>query len=59
MTCSNITAHIILGKDGPSESGQFQGLPEFVLSCLLSVLMSFLVGENDFFTCINNFHIKI
>ena len=31
------TAYILLGREGPSESGQFQGLPEAILSCLLSV----------------------
>ena len=34
------------GREGPSESGQFQGLPEALLSCLLPVLRSIPVGWN-------------
>ena len=30
------------GREGPSESGQFQGLPEAILSCLPSCLRSAL-----------------
>lgn len=34
------------GREGPSESGQFQGLPGALLSCLPSCLRSFSVERN-------------
>lgn len=34
------------GMEGPSESVQFQGLPEAILGCLPSILRSFSAGSN-------------
>lgn len=36
----------ILGREGSSESDQFQGLPEAILGCLPSILRSFSAGSN-------------
>lgn len=36
----------ILGREGPSESDQFQGLPEAILGCLPSILRHFSAGSN-------------
>ena len=38
------TASLPIKKEDLRESGQFQELPEALLSCLLPVLMSFLKG---------------
>ena len=48
---AGFTTYIILGKDGLSESAQFQGLPEANLSCLLPVYFS---GSRDSSTCSSN-----
>ena len=43
---AEITVYILLGKEGPSEFDQFQELSEAIISCLLSLLRSFLPREN-------------
>ena len=40
VTPSNLYC-LLFGREGPSESDQFQGLPEAVLSSLVSILRSF------------------
>ena len=37
VTVTTITAYILLEREEPRESGQFQGLPEAILSYLLPV----------------------
>lgn len=38
--------YILLWREEPSESDQFQGLPEAILSCLLPILRRILAGLN-------------
>lgn len=40
----NSLSYLLWGKEEPSESGQLQGLPGTLVSCLLPALMSFCVG---------------
>lgn len=44
MTLSRLYRFYSLGEEGPSECGQFQGLPETILRHFLSATMSFLSG---------------
>ena len=49
MACLGVTlSRIFLEKEGPSESGQFQGILEALLSGLLSVLRRFPSRWNVF-----------
>lgn len=39
-------AYLLLGKEGPNESGQFKGLPGAILNCSLPILRNFPEGES-------------